>query len=312
MESDNFLLLFHPQNFNMSTKRSVLITGCSDGGLGSFLALAFHRAGWRVFASARDLSKLKVVEAAGIETVQLDTLSGESIAACVSRVAELAGGSLDCLVNNAGAGYTMPLADMEIAKAKELFDLNVWSVITVTRAFLGLLLKAAPGALIVINTSGSSQPAGMLPFAGAYNASKAAAAAIAETFRIELEAFGIRTVNLLTGSVKSNFLGNRLAPPKLPPNSIYNIAKEEAERVMSGEDVAGGSDPTQWADQVVADLSKKKPPYWIWRGKFSTLVWLAGFLPVGALDSISKSVSGMGLMEKKVKEAKKAGKVKAT
>ena len=295
----------------MSSKRTVLITGCSDGGLGSFLALAFHRAGWRVFASARNLSKLTVVEAVGIETVQLDTLSGESIAACVSRVTELAGGSLDCLVNNAGAGYTMPLADMDIAKAKELFDLNVWSVITVTRAFLPLLLKAASGALVVINTSASSLPAGMLPFAGAYNASKAAAAALAETFRIELEAFGIRTINLVTGSVKSNFMGNRLVPPKLPPNSNYNVAKKEVEQVMSGQDVAGGSDSNQWADQVVADLSKKTPPYWIWRGKFSILVWFATFLPIGALDRISKRVSGMGFVEKKVKEETNVGKDKA-
>lgn len=295
-----------------SAKRSVLITGCSDGGLGSALALAFHRAGWRVFASARNLSKLKVVEAAGIETVQLDTLSDESTAACVSLVTEMTGGSLDCIVNNAGAGYTMPLADLDIAKAKELFDLNVWSIITVTRAFLPLLLKAAPGALVVINTSCSSQPAGMLPFAGAYNASKAAAAAIAETFRIELEGFGIRTVNLLTGAVRSNFMGNRVAPPKLPPNTIYNVARKEAEHIMANEDIGEVGDPMQWAEQVVADLGKKKPPYLIWGGKFSTLVWLAGFLPIGSLDSIGKSISGMALLEKKVKEATSAGKVKTT
>ncbi|KAK1749353.1 hypothetical protein QBC47DRAFT_395875 [Echria macrotheca] len=292
--------------------RSVLITGCSDGGLGSALALAFHKAGWRVFASARNLSKLKVAEAAGIETVQLDTLSDESISACVSRIAELTGGSLDCFVNNAGAGYTMPLADLDINKAKELFDLNLWSVITVTRAFLPLIMKAAPGALIVINSSGSSLPAGMLPFAGAYNASKAAVAAIAENFRVELEPFGIRTVNIITGAVQSNFGNNRLVKPQLPPNSIYNIAKEETEYVMANEDVAAGMDPILWAEKVVSDLSKKKPPYWVWRGKFSFMLWLSSFLPIGATDSISKNITGMGKIDKKIMEATKGDKVKST
>lgn len=70
-----------------STKRTVLITGCSDGGLGSALAPAFHSAGWRVFASARNTNKLKAVEAAGIERFQIDTISDESITTCISHLA---------------------------------------------------------------------------------------------------------------------------------------------------------------------------------------------------------------------------------
>jgi nicotinate-nucleotide pyrophosphorylase len=46
-----------------------------------------------VFASARDLKKLKEVEAAGIELIQLDVLSRESIKAAVSKVSQLTDGS---------------------------------------------------------------------------------------------------------------------------------------------------------------------------------------------------------------------------
>lgn len=59
--------------------RAVQITGCSSG-LGRALALCLHAEGaggggarpYRVFASARNQASLKGLEAAGLETVQLD------------------------------------------------------------------------------------------------------------------------------------------------------------------------------------------------------------------------------------------------
>ncbi|KAK5626609.1 hypothetical protein RRF57_002324 [Xylaria bambusicola] len=285
----------------MASARTILITGCSDGSLGSALALAFHKAGWRVFASARNIEKLKKCEEAGIETVQLDTLSDESIASCVAKVKELTGGSLDGLLNNAGAGYNMPLLDVDVSKARQLFDLNVWSLINITRAFFPLLMKSTRGAMVVNNTACASVTAGSMPFSGAYNASKAAAASLTETLRLELEPFNIKVINLMTGGVRSTFHSN--APDaKLPPTSLYNVAKEPVERTMSGADAVNGSDPTQWADEVVKELSKRNPPHWVWKGKFSTIVRIASHLPVGMLDGTMKGLVGLDVVEKKIKE----------
>ncbi|PHH80579.1 hypothetical protein CDD80_838 [Ophiocordyceps camponoti-rufipedis] len=286
----------------MTSKRTILITGCSDGSLGCALALAFHRANWRVLASGRNMAKLKQVEAAGLETVQLDTTSDESIAAAVSHVRDLTGGSLDVLLNNAGAGYSMPIMDLDIARARQLFDLNVFSIIAVTRAFFPLLSQSSHGGTVVNNTSCSSAIVGALPFAGAYNASKAAAANLTEVMRLELAPFGIRVINLMTGSVKSTFHDN--APrTSLPPNSLYNVAKEAVEKAMSGQEAtATGADPTKWAEQVVGDLSKSNPPHWLWRGKHAALVRFASFLPIGFLDSTVKSMVGLDIVERKVRE----------
>lgn len=104
------------------TKRTVLITGCSDGGSGAALAEAFHNAGLHVYATARNLKKMEHLASLGIELLELDVLSESSISACAGKV-----DSLDILVNNAGGQYVMPLADISISKAKSLFDLNVWS-----------------------------------------------------------------------------------------------------------------------------------------------------------------------------------------
>ncbi|KAK4445267.1 hypothetical protein QBC34DRAFT_413530 [Podospora aff. communis PSN243] len=285
-------------------KRTILITGCSDGGLGAGLALAFHKAGWRVIASARNLAKLKEVTDAGIETIQLDTVSDDSIAAAVAAVSSLTGGSLDALLNNAGSGYSMPVLDVDIEKGKKLFDLNVWSVITVTRAFLPLLFKSTHpyGGLIVNNTSLSSIPGAGLPFQVTYSASKAAATQFTEGLRLELEPFGIKVVNLVTGSVKSPFYGNA-GFEKLPPNSLYGLAKDVIEAKMNGENHAkDAEDRDVWAVGVVASLGKKNPSHWIYSGRFSTLVKYGQHLPIGTFDSMSKSMVGLDVFEKKLKE----------
>ena len=91
-------------------RKTILITGCSDGGLGAALAVAFSESGHRVFATARDPSRMSNLQLQQVETLQLDVLSEESLSACVAEVRQLTGGSLDILVNNAGAGYNMPLA----------------------------------------------------------------------------------------------------------------------------------------------------------------------------------------------------------
>lgn len=285
----------------MAPKRTILITGCSDDSLGSALALAFHHAGWRVFASARNTAKLAKSKAAGIEILQLDTLSDESISKCASQIKDLTGGSLDTLLNNAGGGYSMPVIDINIAKAKELFDLNVWSVISVTRAFLPLLLESTHGGTVVNNTSLSSVIPANLPFSGAYNASKAALASLTDSLRLELEPFGIKVVNLVTGSVQSTFHHNA-AVHSLPPDSIYNVAKETVEKAMAGSDTDNKGDREQYAKGVVKDISRAKPSHWVWRGNFTALMRIASLLPIGWMDSSLKSMTGLDVVKQKVDE----------
>ncbi|KAI1658412.1 hypothetical protein F4813DRAFT_395758 [Daldinia decipiens] len=294
----------------MAQKRTILITGCSDGSLGSALALAFHKIGWRVFASARNPSKLKEAEFAGIETIQLDVLSEKSIADGVTKVKELTGGSLDAVLNNAGAGYSLPLMDIDIGKAQELFDLNVFSIIRMTRAFLPLLIES--GSMVVNNTSAVSVPAGAVPFQGAYNASKAAAANLTEVMRLELAPFGVKVINLVTGSVQSTFFDN--APTAiLPPTSLYNIAKEAIEKAM-GYDTSTKSfgDPNQWANQVANDVSRPHPPHWVWRGQYTLQVRIASLLPIGYFDSFKKKLAGLDVLERKIQEQGGASKVKTS
>lgn len=125
------------------TKKTVLITGCSDGGIGAALARAFLVHDYHVFATLRNTSKAGTLATTpGIEVLELEATSQESIAKCAQLVSERTGGSLDVVINNAGADFVMPLLDVDIQEARKLFDLNVFSILAVTQAFTPLLIQA--------------------------------------------------------------------------------------------------------------------------------------------------------------------------
>lgn len=105
--------------------RSALITGCSKGGIGDALAQEFHKKGIRVFATARNLAKIEHFKTLGIEVLQLDVLSSESIQMAVSAVRKATGGKLDFLVNNAGAGQSCLIQAALILCLAELISMQV-------------------------------------------------------------------------------------------------------------------------------------------------------------------------------------------
>ena len=279
-----------------SSKRTVLITGCSDGGLGAALAIAFHEAGLHVYATARNPSKMTHVESLGIETLTLDVQSDVSIAACVSELT-----NLDILVNNAGAMYAMPFSDLSIAEAKKLFDLNLWSYLAVTQAFLPLLLKSK--GMIVNQTSIAS--AMTIPFQSAYNASKAAMAMFSDSQRLELQPFGITVVDLKTGLVTSNIFKNtkEAMPVSLPKDSIYEPAKEAVEKAMRGDSLEDSGTPAQeWARLVVQDLLRKRPPPVVWRGDGAGFARIGTILPFGMLDGMVKKMKALDVVERMLRK----------
>jgi len=88
-----------------SPKKTVLITGCSQGGLGDAFARAFHKQGLHVFATARNLAKVQHLKDLGIDILELEVTDVESCkraAAVVEKANE--GRGFDYLVNNSGIG----------------------------------------------------------------------------------------------------------------------------------------------------------------------------------------------------------------
>jgi 1-acylglycerone phosphate reductase len=85
-------------------QKTVLITGCSKGGIGDALAQEFQRKGLRVFASARNLSKIEHLKDLGMDVLPLDVVDDASVKGAVETIKKATGGTLDFLVNNSGSG----------------------------------------------------------------------------------------------------------------------------------------------------------------------------------------------------------------
>lgn len=279
------------------TNKTVLITGCSAGGMGAALAEEFHNSGYKVYATARDESKMASLSALGIKTMTLDIQSQESIDHCVESVP-----CLDILVNNAGASYTMPIVDMSTPEAKKLFDCNVWGHLALTQAFMPRLL-ASPKAMVVNHTSVGVHAA--LPFQAAYNASKAAMCMFSDILRLELQPFDIAVINLKTAGVKTNIVQNIQArQPQLPASSIFSPAKDLVESALRSEWVGDrGITAEQWAREVVTDLRKPSVPTVIWRGESAWLARFGSFLPFGWIDGTYKRMTGLEKIEQKIRES---------
>lgn len=288
-----------------SRPRTVLITGCSAHSLGSALALALHDSGLHVIATARSASKLKHLSDAGITTQLMDVCDAASISRCVAAVTEtLPSKRLDMLINNAGGTYAMPLVDADLDDARKLFDLNVWSCLAVTQAFLPLLVEAKG---VVVNHTSVLGEVG-LPFQGVYSASKAAAAIVSDTLRLELAPLGLRVVQLKSGATKSGFLENANGGqvPKLPKGSVYEGAREVVEAQMMGEAIAGRAMETEkWANEVARLLVKENPPRFVSKGYGASLMWFAkSYLPTFMTDGLLRDMVNMVKVEKALTHGK--------
>lgn len=94
------------QSTKLSTMcpKTVLITGCSAGGIGDALAKQFFKHGFRVFATARNVTKIQHLEEMGMDILVLDVTDERSIKQAAETIRQEGAGPLDILINNAGGG----------------------------------------------------------------------------------------------------------------------------------------------------------------------------------------------------------------
>ncbi|KAI4175899.1 MAG: hypothetical protein LQ346_007998, partial [Caloplaca aetnensis] len=247
--------------------KSVLITGCSAGGIGFALAEAFQKRNLRVFATARDVSKMSQLEnLPNVTLLTLDPTSEGSVRAAFEIVKVQTGGTLDYLVNNAGQTIIMPTLDFDIETAKKMYEINVWGMLRVTQIFAPCVI-AARGSIVNIS---SIAPFVNTPWMGIYTGSKAAMTAISDTLRLELAPFGVNVVTVNTGAVSTNTLSTGL-DFELPPSSRYkSIEKEIAGRAV-GKDGTPRQEPSIYAEKVVEDVLRGAN-WQIWRGGYASIV----------------------------------------
>ena len=272
--------------------RTVLITGCSSG-IGRSLALELHQRGMRVFATARRPQTLQDLEQAGLRTLALDVNDDDSIAAAMAIV-EAEAGQLDMLVNNAGFSQVGAIIDLHREDLRQQYETNVIAVVSVTRAAIALMRKAVAsnGVADLVNV-GSIVGLFTTPFAGAYCSSKACMHSVTDALRMELAPFGIRTITIQPGGVRSSFGDHAEEGMQLPEDSLYKPVQAGIQaRAQAGQQ---GATPTdEFVRPVVDKLLRQNPPALIRGGKGSfTLVTLKRLLPGAMFDRMLSKRFGL-------------------
>jgi NAD(P)-dependent dehydrogenase (short-subunit alcohol dehydrogenase family) len=173
--------------------RTALVTGGGTG-IGRATARALARAGYRVAVAGRRTEPLE-------ETV---ALVGEGLVVCGDHsveedaeriVAESIGafGSLDVLVNNAGAiRRNVPVHEMSTERWDGQVAINLRGPFLVARAALrAMLADDRPGDRAIVNVS-STLAHTASPGVAAYSAAKAGVISLTRSIAVEYGAYGIR------------------------------------------------------------------------------------------------------------------------
>ncbi|KAF2963191.1 hypothetical protein GQX73_g10387 [Xylaria multiplex] len=284
-----------------AARKSVLITGCSDGGIGSALAATFQQRDFHVFATARDLYKMRDLEGLpNVTFLELDIVKPDHIKAAVEAVAKHTsdGGSLDCLINNAGRNHFMPILDENLDTVRGLFEINFLGPIALTQAFSSFLIKAKGMAVYIVSTSGQLN----IPYMGTYAASKKSLEIVAETLRLELVPFGVGVLEVVTGAVKSNgqtYFGDFELPQQSVTLLISRRLYKSIEPIIAGRaqgnDGLPRMDTMEYAKAVADDITQRTPGR-VWYGGFADQVKMsttAASVPQSAMDA--GAVIGTGL-----------------
>ncbi|KAF8205555.1 NAD-P-binding protein [Mycena galopus ATCC 62051] len=279
----------------MSEKKTVLITGCSAGGIGFALAKEFHSRGYRVFATSRRLDSMDALPPLGIETLELDVTDIDAIRKIKAEISTRTGGKLDILVNNAGQSITGAASDTDMADVRAMYELNLFAPMCIVQEFLPLLISA--GKACVVNT-GSVAAVVPTPFLSYYNASKAALRSFGNTLRIELAPFNIRIVDLMTGQVKSNVM----KPYTIPDGSLYKSVEAGYQATVQTRN--NDMPAEEFARIVVTEVAKANPRRTVWAGTSAAFAWfIYAFLPSSFMDMILGNMFGFSKLAAQVRNA---------
>ena len=184
--------------------RAILITGSSSG-IGLCVAQGLQQRGYRVFATARQPADVARLRETGLESLQLDLDSSESINNAVNEILARTNGHLFALFNNGAYGQPGAVEDLRRDVLRSQFETNLFGWHELTCRVLAVMRKQGYGRIIQ-NSSVLGLVA--LPFRGAYNASKFALEGLTDTLRLELFDTNIYISLIEPGPIESRFRAN--------------------------------------------------------------------------------------------------------
>jgi len=187
-------------------KKTALITGASSG-IGKALATEFARDGYDLVLAARSVGKMQALaeelqKSCSIKVTvigaDLETNDGASRLHADIKARNI---TIGALVNNAGYGTFGEFKDSELAPELAMMQLNMNTVVVLTKLFMPDLI-ANKGKLLNTASTAAFQPG---PYMAVYYATKAFVLSFSEAIGAELEPHGVTVTALCPGPTASGF-----------------------------------------------------------------------------------------------------------
>ena len=241
---------------------SVLITGAGTG-IGLETALYLAEQGFLVYASVPDLSQQAAVDTAAAErgvslqVLQLDVTDQQNIQSAVDTIVEEAGGIYG-LVNNAGIALRGYFEDLSEEEIRQLFEVNVFGTMAVTRMVLPHMRDARRGRIVIITSVGGR--IGSLAVS-TYCATKFAQEGFGESLAQEVVPFGIYVSLVEPAIIKTERWGPHrgFAGHAFDPESPYYAWFLESQRLTDRLVETSPTRPIDVARSVHRALTAERP-----------------------------------------------------
>jgi NAD(P)-dependent dehydrogenase (short-subunit alcohol dehydrogenase family) len=141
-----------------------------------------------------------------VHSVKVDITSEDSVRAASETAADMLGGSLDILINNAGyLEEWKPIAESKPNEWWWTWEVNIKGTYLATHYFMPLLLKSPTKTIINISSGGAHV---MFPGASGYQTTKFALCRLTEFIDKEYYQQGLIAISLHPGAIKTELAMN--------------------------------------------------------------------------------------------------------
>lgn len=226
--------------------KTAIVTGANRG-LGYAVSRKLAQEGARVIMVGRRKADLDQAakelceEDLLAEEFQADVTKEKEVSALAAYVAKVYG-KIDILVNNAGISREVKLAEISMETWDEIIEVNLRSVVLMTKAVLPYMIEKGQGNIVNI---GSGAALRGLPGSCAYSASKAAVVCLTQALGDEVREYNIRCnvvcpgpidTELFQKSERREFIlaaGGDVFEPETVANGVLYLASEMSKGVSS-------------------------------------------------------------------------------
>ena len=277
----------------MAVSRVVLITGCSTG-IGRATAERLAARGWRVYATARDVGKIKDLADRGCVVLPLDVTDEASMRAAVGEV-ERREGAVGVLVNNAGYSQSGAVESVPMGKVRRQFETNVFGLVRMCQLVLPGMRRQGWGRIVNISSMGGRLT---FPGGGHYHATKYAVESLSDALRFEVAGFGVGVVVVEPGLIRTGFADAATGsmegdPVEDGPYASFNadVAKAVRDNYERGPFLRLGGGPETVAATIERAITAEKP-----RARYAVtpsahlFIGLRRLLPDRAWDALMSTV----------------------